>query len=96
MGQWKFIIILEIGSQNEPGICFLRIPGYRSVCRHFLAGLILQAGIRRNVPCIPDFRILESFGERGTNIHCICLCLICPARLTSFWRAIPFPKSKRQ
>lgn len=96
MGQWKFIIILEIGSQNEPGICFLRIPGYRSVCQHFLAGLILQAGIRRNVPCIPDFRILESFGERGTNIHCICLRLICPARLTSFWRAIPFPKSKRQ
>ncbi len=96
MGQWKFIIILEIGQQNGPGICFLRIPGYRSVCRHFLAGLILQAGIRRNVPCIPDFRILESFGERGTNIHYICLCLICPARLTSFWRAIPFPKSKRQ
>ncbi len=96
MGQWKFIIILEIGQQNGPRICFLRIPGYRSVCRHFLAGLILQAGIRRNVPCIPDFRILESFGERGTNIHCICLCLICPARLTSFWRAIPFPKSKRQ
>ena len=96
MGQWKFIIILEIGQQNGPGICFLRIPGYRSVCQHFLAGLILQAGIRRNVPCIPDFRILESFGERGTNIHYICLCLICPARLTSFWRAIPFPKSKRQ
>ena len=96
MGQWKFIIILEIGQQNGPGICFLRIPGYRSVCRHFLAGLILQAGIRRNVPCILDFRILESFGERGTNIHYICLCLICPARLTSFWRAIPFPKSKRQ
>jgi len=36
MGQWKFIIILEIGQQNGPGICFLRIPGYRSVCQHFL------------------------------------------------------------
>ena len=63
MGQWKFIIILEIGQQNGPGICFLRIPGYRSVCQHFLAGLILQAGIRRNVPCIPDFRIPESSVE---------------------------------